>query len=117
MLITVGITTVVWLAATFLTAPEPMRSCSRSIGVCGPRCWVGDPVARLAPDVPPARDLGWNLLDWLCGCVLIYGALFRHRQDILKETGTGILFLTVALCAGLVIYWDFSRRGWKTVVE
>ena len=117
MLVTVGVTTVVWLAATFLTAPEPMPKLLSFYRRVRPSVVGWGPVARLAPDVPPARDFGWNVLDWICGCVLIYGTLFGSGKIILKETATGVLFLFVAMVAGLVIYWDFSRRGWKTIVE
>ena len=68
--------------------------------------------------MPASRDLGWNLLDWLCGCVLIYGALFGIGKIILKDYGTGVCFSSPSrLAAGAVIYWDLSRRGWTSVME
>jgi hypothetical protein len=71
----------------------------------------------MCPDVPPAHDMGWNFLDWICGCVMIYAALFGIGKIILEETAMGIVFLLVAAAAGGVIYWDLSRRGWATVLE
>ena len=53
---------------------------------------------------------GWNLLDWLCGCVLIYGALFGIGKIILKDYGTGCAFISVAAAAAGVIYWDPASR-------
>ncbi len=117
MLITVAITTVVWLGVTFATAPEPVAKLEAFYRRVRPSEFGWKPIAKLASDVPPARDFGWNLLDWLCGCALIYGALFGTGKIILKETMTGIVFLLVALVASLVIYFDLSRRGWKTVAE
>ncbi len=117
MLITVGITTVVWLAVTFATAPEPVAKLEAFYRRVRPSELGWGPIAKLAADVPPARDFGWNLLDWLCGCALIYGALFGTGKIILQETWTGIAFLLVALVASLVIYFDLSRRGWRTVAE
>jgi SSS family solute:Na+ symporter len=117
MLVTVGITTAVWLSATFLTAPEPMPKLLSFYRRVRPSIVGWHPVAKLAPDVPPARDFGWNLLDWACGCLLIYGTLFGSGKIILHEYGIGMLFLSVAIVAGMVIHWDFSRRGWKTIVE
>jgi hypothetical protein len=67
--------------------------------------------------VKVASDLGWNLLDWLCGCALIYGALFGIGKIILKDYETGLGFITVAIVAAAVIYWDLSRRGWASVME
>ncbi len=117
MLITVAITTVVWLAATFATAPEPAAKLEAFYRRVRPSEFGWKPIARLASDVPPARDFGWNLVDWLSGCALIYGALFGTGKIILQETMTGVLFLGVAFLASLVIYFDLSRRGWKTVAE
>jgi hypothetical protein len=72
---------------------------------------------RLAPDVPVSNDLAWNLIDWLCGCIMIYGALFGIGKIILNDFATGAVFLAVAIAAGLVIYRDLSRRGWASVLE
>jgi len=117
MLITVAITTVVWLGVTFATAPEPAAKLEAFYRRVRPSELGWKPIAKLASDVPPARDFGWNLVDWLCGCAMIYGALFGTGKIILQETMTGIAFLLVALAASLVIYFDLSRRGWKTVAE
>jgi hypothetical protein len=57
------------------------------------------------------------LLDWICGCLLIYGILFGTGKLLLKSFASGSLLLAMGLAAGAVIYWDLSRRGWSTVVE
>jgi Na+/proline symporter len=117
MLITVGLTTAVWLATTYLTAPEPEPKLLAFYRKVRPSVFGWRPIAKLAPETPPSRDFGWNLLDWLCGCVLIYGTLFGTGKIILKETGLGLFFLVCAVIAGATIYWDLNRRGWKTVSE
>ena len=117
MLITVGITTVVWLATTFLTAPEPMEKLVEFYRRVHP--WTGGwaPVAKQAPEIPPTNDTAYNLLDWICGCVLIYGSLFGIGKIVLEEYATGFIFLAVGLAAGFVIYRDLSRRGWSSVMD
>jgi len=117
MLITVSITTVVWLAVTFLTPPEPEEQLVLFYRRVCPSAALWKPIARLAPEVPPARDLASNALDWLAGCALIYGALFGAGKVILKDYPAGAAFLTAAFAAGVYIYRDMSRRGWKSVVE
>jgi SSS family solute:Na+ symporter len=117
IMITVGLTTVTWLATTLLTAPESDATLLRfykRVRPSGPG-WAR--VRRLAPDVKVTHDLAWNLLDWLCGCVMVYAALFGIGKIILQEPVTGGLFLVVAVVAGGVIYWDLSRRGWASVME
>jgi hypothetical protein len=103
--------TVRWLTrAPFSTTREFYRRVR-------PSAALRKPIARLAPEVPPARDLGRNALDWIAGCALIYGTLFGAGKVIFKDYPTGAAFLAVALAAGLYIYRDLSRRGWKSVVE
>jgi solute:Na+ symporter, SSS family len=117
MLITVGITTAVWLGTTFLTQPEPTAKLEAFYRKVRPSQFGWGPIAKIARDVPASNDFGWNLLDWLCGCVLIYGTLFGTGKIILKETGLGLAFLGCAAVAAAVIYWDLNRRGWSTIAE
>ena len=117
ILITVGITTVVWLAATFLTAPESNATLTGFYRRVRPSVAGWGPVAQLAPDVKPSRDLLRNLFDWLCGCALIYSSLFGIGRIILKDYASGAAFLAVAVVSAGVIYRDLSRRGWSSVME
>ncbi len=117
MIITVAITTVVWLAATFLTQPEPEEVLAAFYARTRPSTFGWGPIAKLRPDVKPARDGLSNLLDWIAGCVLIYGILFGTGKLLLHETGIGIALIIAGLAGGAVIYWDLSRRGWSVVVD
>ncbi|MEO7142014.1 MAG: sodium:solute symporter family protein [Bryobacteraceae bacterium] len=117
MIITVGVTTVCWLAVTFLTAPESTETLVAFYRRTRPSLSGWRKIAALTPDVQPSRGGLSNLLDWVCGCVLIYGILFGTGKLLLLETGVGILLLAIGLAAGAVIYWDLSRRGWSSVVD
>jgi hypothetical protein len=48
---------------------------------------------------------------------LIYGILFGIGKVILKDYSLGAGLLIAGLLAGVVIYWDLSRRGWSSVVD
>jgi solute:Na+ symporter, SSS family len=117
ILITVAVTTIVWLATTFLTSPETNATLIGFYRRVRPSVSGWGPIARLAPDVRVSSDLGWNLLDWLCGCVMIYGALFGIGKVILKDYGTGAVFIAVAALAAGMIFHDLNRRGWSSVME
>ena len=117
MLITVAITSAVWLSVTFLTAPEPEAQLVSFYKRVRPSAALWKPIARLAPDVPPSRELKYSFFDWIAGCAMIYGALFGAGKVILKEYTIGVVLLAIAFVAGLYIYRDLTRRGWKTIVE
>ncbi len=88
-----------------------------STGACGSSLSGWGRVAALAPDVKVSSDLTRNLIDWLCGCALVYGALFGIGKIILKYYGTGLAFIAIALAGGGIIVRDLSRRGWASVME
>ncbi|MGB9605097.1 MAG: sodium:solute symporter family protein [Bryobacteraceae bacterium] len=115
MIVTIGVTTVVWLATTLLTRPEPaakLLEFYRRVRPSG-RGWA--PIARLVPDVP-AEGEGWkNLADAAAGCVLIYGALFGVGKLLLKQTAPDLILLVAAALAAAFIYRDLSRRDWHVV--
>jgi Na+/proline symporter len=117
MIITVAVTTVVWLAVTFLTAPESDATLVSFYRRTRPSRAGWGPVAAQAPDVRPSADGLANLVDWIAGCVLIYGVLFGVGKLLLHETLPGLLLLGLGIIAGAVIYRDLSRRGWHSVVE
>jgi len=116
-LVTMAVTTAVWLAVTFLTRPEPrdiLLSFYRRVRP-DPAFW--GPVAREASDVVAVRDGLFNLKDWLCGVAMIYAFLFGAGHAIFGRTAAGLALLAAGLGLGAVIYADLNRRGWKTVVE
>jgi Na+/proline symporter len=117
VLITVAVTTAVWLAVTFATRPETDATLVAFYRRTRPSRLGWGPVAARAPEVQASADGLANLLDWVAGCVLVYGALFGVGKLLLQETLPGVLLLGLAAIAGAVIYRDLSRRGWQTVVE
>ena len=117
MIITVSITTVVWLAATFLTPPEPREVLVTFYRRTRPSLAGWKPIAALAPEVKPVSDLWRNAMDWVAGLVLIYGVLFGTGKLLLHETGLGAGLLACGLAGGAVIYFDLSRRGWSAVID
>jgi hypothetical protein len=113
MIITVAITTVVWLAVTFLTQPESKQTLIAFYRRTRPSPGGWRPIAQLAPEVRASGDNVANLVDWIAGCVLIYSVLFGVGKLVLKEFGMGLALLAVAAVAATVIYRHLSSRGWK----
>ncbi len=93
MIFTVSITTAVWLAVTFLTQPESKETLIAFYRRTHPSAAGWRPIAQLAPDVKPSRDGLSNLIDWIAGCVLIYGVLFGTGKLLLKDFTSGSLLM------------------------
>jgi len=117
MIVTVAVTTTVWLLVTFLTPPEKEETLVAFYRRTRPALPGWRTIAALAPDVPPSGGMLWNFVDWICGCVLVYGALFGSGKLLLGDLTLGIGMLAAAAAAGAVIYWDLSRRGWSSVID
>jgi solute:Na+ symporter, SSS family len=117
MIITVAITTAVWLTVTFATSPEPRETLLAFYRRTRPSAAGWGPIARLAPEIQPSRDGLANLLDWAAGCMLIYGVLFGTGKLLLHEILTGLALLAMGAVGLAIIYRDLSRRGWHAVAD
>src|SRR6266568_1697973 len=115
ILITVGLTSAAWLAATFLTQPEPEQKLLEFYRRVRPAAAGWKRIAAMAPEIAPVHDGWYNLMDWLLGCLMVYMALFGIGKLLLGPAYLGVIFLLVSAAAGYSIYWDLSRRGWQTL--
>jgi Na+/proline symporter len=100
MLITVGVSTVVWLAVTFLTAPEPESKLEAFYekvrpGVPGWRR-ISDRLGYGGESIPGGA-LAWT--NWLAGIVAVYASLFGIGKIVFGELGTGAVLLVIAAVA------------------
>jgi Na+/proline symporter len=109
MLITVGITTLVWLVATFLTRPvdkEHLINFYKKIKPGG--MWkpvkegieIAGKETRILPDI----------LNWLLGIVLVYCSLFGIGKIVLLEFKTGIALLLVAAFMSIILYKNILKE-------
>src|SRR5580704_12612122 len=116
-LFTTAVTTVAWVAVTFLTQPEPDEVLEKFYRKVRPHAAGWMRVARMAPDVPETRDLGTNLLSWLLGCVMVYAALIGTGEICFARYGQGAgLFGISAVCA-LLLGRQISRMTGATAVD
>ncbi len=117
MLVTVGVSTIVWLTVTFLTRPEAETTLVRFYKKARPGGNLWGPIAKVTPEVVTDTGLGWDLLDWAVGLILIYSTLFGLGKIIFGFYATGGLLLIIAVVSFLFIRWDLNRRGWKSFSE
>jgi len=112
ILTTVGVTTLTWLAATFLTAPEPaetLESFYRRVRPAGPG-WRR--VARAAGLAEARAEIAPNLLNWALGVALVYAALFATGAVIFGLWARAAVYAAAAVASGCLLFWNLARTGW-----
>jgi len=98
LLVTVIVTTIVWVAATYMTRPEPepvLEAFYKRVRPGGPG-WKRVSVA-LGRGVEPIPGGRLAFLNWLAGVVAVYSTLFGIGKIVFGEWGLGILLLAIAV--------------------
>lgn len=117
ILVTAGVSLVVWLIVTIITPPERMEVLERFFRTVRPGGALWGPVRRRLPEVETDKHLTLNFIAWIFGTTTIYCALFGIGSIVLGNTGIGIILLLGAVFSGLVIYQITSRLGWEKVIK
>ena len=118
LLITIGFTTVCWIATAFL-GPETDRRVLvefyRKVRPFGPGWTQIRKEAGLAGDT--ARATGENiplaLLGWVAGCTMIWSALFTVGNVLYGRMGAALFLLATFVLSGLVLV-SVVRRLWAS---
>jgi Na+/proline symporter len=103
MLITVAVSTVVWVAVTFATKPESdatLDAFYRRVRPGGPGWVAVSTRLGFGREKIPGGALAWS--NWLAGVVAVYASLFGIGKIIFLEFGSGLILLLVA---GLAFSW------------
>ena len=103
MLVTVGATTIVWLAVTLLTAPEKAATLNAFYTRVRPHGPGWKPVARAAGVPPASASLARELISAFLGCVMVYSALFGVGEILLRDSLRGFLLLGLSAAAAFAI--------------
>ncbi|MFI5310016.1 MAG: sodium:solute symporter family protein [Gemmatimonadales bacterium] len=106
MLVTVACSTVVWLAVTFLTAPESEATLDafyRRVRPGGPGWAAVSTRLGFGREPIPGGALAWT--NWIAGIVAVYATLFGLGKLIFGYTGTGVAMLALAAAS----FWWISR--------
>lgn len=106
MLLGVGITTVVWVSVTFLTAPVPdevLDAFYRKVGPAGP----GWRTVRARVGIIPREHLGWLGVCWVLGCALVYAALFGSGALLLGEHA--LIWAVVLVLSAVGLAWAAQK--------
>ncbi len=100
MLVTVAVSTVVWLGVTFATKPEPDRVLEafyRRVRPGGPGWAVVSERIGFGRESIPGGALAWT--NWIAGIVAVYASLFGIGKLVLGNIVPGLVMLAIAVVA------------------
>ncbi len=102
-LCTTGVTTLVWLAVTLLTAPESNETLLKFYNKVRPQITGWKPVAAMAGGQAITQDLGRNLLSWLLGCVMVYSMLACIGQICFGRYSSAAIMGAITVISAIAI--------------
>jgi Na+/proline symporter len=104
MLVTVLVTTVVWLSVTFLTQPESAATLDRfyrRVRPGGPGWRVVSRRLGFGDDPIPGGALSW--MNWIAGIAAVYCSIFSVGAFLTGSPGSGLVYTGVAIGAFALI--------------
>ncbi|HJQ11418.1 MAG TPA: sodium:solute symporter family protein [Gemmatimonadaceae bacterium] len=116
MLVTVAISTVVWIVVTFTTAPEPdavLQSFYKRVRPGGPGWARVSESLGYGREAIPGGALAWT--NWIAGIVAVYASLFGIGKLVLGEIGAGLIMLVIAVIAFAWIARSFREERAQTL--
>jgi Na+/proline symporter len=100
MLVTVAVSTVVWLTVTFLTRPEPdavLDAFYRRVRPGGPGWRTVSARLGFGRETIPGGALAWT--NWIAGVVAVYSTLFGIGKVVFGDLSSGLVLLAIAVAA------------------
>ncbi|MCB9385072.1 MAG: Na+:solute symporter [Bryobacterales bacterium] len=101
MLITVSLTTLIWVAVTLLSRPEPAAKLEAFYRVARPYRAGWAPVAAAAPDVRPQTGASRDFQGWIASCALVYCSLFGVGKLLLADASAAAPWLIATVVAAI----------------
>jgi Na+/proline symporter len=110
-------TTIVWLVVTWITSPvkeEKLLDFYRKVHPGG----IGwKSIAEKLPDVEGDKGFGRMFLDWICGVIMVYSALFGLGKLIFGEWLMALVYFIIVGVMVFIIYSDLKARGFEQIAE
>ena len=100
---TVALTTVVWLAVTYLTAPTDADTLQRFYRLARPAGPGWGPVRRAVPDAAPVTNLNLAFAGWVAGCAFVYSALFGMGHVLLGHGAAAVIAAVVFIASAAAL--------------
>ena len=101
LLVTVGVTTVVWIATTLLAAPTDPATLDRFYMQVRPAGPGWRPVAERLGVMGSVDSLPQALLGWVLGCAFVYSGLFGTGSLLYGRMPQFVMWLVVFIVSGV----------------
>ena len=113
LLVTVAITTLTWLAATFATSAEPppvLDAFYRRVTPAGP----GWRHVAERTGIRSSDPIAPNFVNWGLGIVLVYSVLFGLGELLFGTVTTAVIAFALAAAAGFTVSRNLAQSGWSS---
>jgi SSS family solute:Na+ symporter len=103
LLITVALTTIVWVVVTYRTSPTDRSTLVEFYRLVRPAGRGWEPVRADAGVGPSPDSITQSLIGWVCGCLVVYAALFGAGSFLYGRTAQGAMWSVVFVIAAAAI--------------
>ncbi|MEE8134636.1 MAG: sodium:solute symporter family protein [Gemmatimonadales bacterium] len=109
----VGLTTIVWLAVTWLTPPADTKTLQSFYDRIRPfeAGWRG--AVKVDSDSNAGAELAPAILAWFLGCTVVYTALFGTGYMLYGNVGAGLMLLTGTAVAAFGLFKTIPRISFE----
>ncbi|HEY4359029.1 MAG TPA: sodium:solute symporter family protein [Acidobacteriaceae bacterium] len=112
MLITTGLTTLIWVTVTFATKPEPKAVLQNFYDRVRPAA-VG--WRAFAPaSTHGETTLAYNFFHWILASTMLYLMLFGSGNVLFGRVELGCVMLACGTTTLLLLFWSLNKQGWST---
>ena len=113
LLVTVGVTSIVWIATTFLAPPADEETLVKFFTLVRPSGPGWKPIAQRAGVSGSADALPQAMLGWVLGCAFVYAALFGTGSLLYGRMPQFVMWLAIFVVSGLGML-KVLRGYWAT---
>jgi len=114
LVITLALSTAIWLGVTFLTSPVPDERLADFFRRVRPGGAWG-PIAKQCPDVKKLH-LGWpEVANWFLGIICIFGSLFSIGWFVTGKFLFGAIGAVVCVIAGWFMFFNIRKMDWEGI--
>ena len=110
-----GITTIVWLAVTFLTKPVSEEKLIQFYKKVYPGGVLWKKISVKVPEIKANVAFGGMFMSWFMGVVLVYSSLFAIGSFLFMNYTESIVYFGLSVISIFVIYKILSKQDWSII--